>query len=324
MTLDFRGTLQAVKSKVTFNQVLENYGFKTGPGMICCPLHSESTGSFKIYEGDTGEGNFWCFGCQKGGDMVTFVSLYEGITAGQALNRLIQKFNIDVKTREYHDHVSETVAGLLKVKEPKTPKACAELRVALACAREFEMLLSADITPYMSRKQIRHFGTKSNGNTLVIPAMDLEENLWNLQYIYPDGTKMFRRDGRRVGCMHRIGPDEYSKGIAYLAEGYATGASIFQATGVTTFISFTSSNLDLVYTGLREKYDGLKVIIAGDNDKAGRKHSAPVIYPGIAGKDWNDVYVEEGEASVKMAFDSLIPVRGNPLVDEVSAKLGRL
>ena len=135
MSLDFKGTLNVIKGKVTFNQVLESYGFKTGSGLLLCPLHSESTGSFKIYEGDSGEGNFYCFGCLKSGDMLSFVEFYEGISKGQALGKLASKFGIDVQSREYTNDLLGSLNGILKEKPPKPPEICTELRVAIDCSR---------------------------------------------------------------------------------------------------------------------------------------------------------------------------------------------
>ncbi|VVB50709.1 DNA primase [uncultured archaeon] len=329
MKLDFKGTLSVVKSKVTFNQVLESYGFKTGPGLIVCPLHSESTGSFKIYDGDTGEGNFWCFGCQKGGDMLTFVELYEGIGKGQALNRLATKFNIDVKTREYSNHIVNSLDAILKPKEPKTPEVCLELKVALECSREFSNLSEQALTPYMVNKSVNHFGTRSKGNLLVVPVMDIEDNLWNLQYIYPDGRKLFKKDGRRKGCLFRIGAEDNigPDFRVFLAEGYSTGASVYMATGCTTFISFTSCNLGLVYNALKEKYPGVCLSLAGDNDVSGRMHSLPAFYPKKEGQDWNDVWVEGGAQAVLNGLNPDNLVVGNPLNERVNQNLnyhGRL
>ena len=41
-----------------------------------CPFHSEKTPSFTVY-GDTS--SFYCFGCQAGGDVITFISRIENL-----------------------------------------------------------------------------------------------------------------------------------------------------------------------------------------------------------------------------------------------------
>lgn len=294
-TLDFKSTLNIIKSKVTMNEVLSSYGVNISSSkLILCPLHSEKTGSFKIYNGDSGEGSFWCFGCLKGGDMLTFVELFEGISKSEALQRLTSKFKIDLVTREYSNNLLASVEEALKPKELKKPDICNFLRVASDCNVAFAALNTAEITPYMAKKKIPHIGTKSKGMCLVVPVCDDADNIWSLQYIYVDGTKMFHPEGRRKGCMYRIGPHPGNEGFAYLAEGYATGASVYLATGKTVYVCFTSGNIIHVYRALKTKFPQMELIVAGDNDAAGKNHGLLAVYPSEEGKDWNDVWIEEG------------------------------
>ena len=46
-------------------------GFKNDRGKFLCPLHNEKTPSFTLNEGQNGVW-FYCFGCQKGVNMLTF------------------------------------------------------------------------------------------------------------------------------------------------------------------------------------------------------------------------------------------------------------
>lgn len=41
--------------------------------VVCCPLHSEDTPSFRFYEETS---SFYCFGCQKGGDVIQLHVLF--------------------------------------------------------------------------------------------------------------------------------------------------------------------------------------------------------------------------------------------------------
>ena len=59
---------------------------KNGANFIaCCPFHSEKSPSFVVSEA---RGMFKCFGCGKGGDVVSFIKEYEKIDFNEALKRL--------------------------------------------------------------------------------------------------------------------------------------------------------------------------------------------------------------------------------------------
>lgn len=58
-----------------------------------CPFHNEKTPSFMINP----ERNFWyCFGCQKGGDIFTFIQEMEGIEFREALEQLAEKAGVEI------------------------------------------------------------------------------------------------------------------------------------------------------------------------------------------------------------------------------------
>lgn len=66
-------------------KVLNRYGFSINRNGFCsCPFHGEAEGSFKVYKS-----SFYCFGCHKGGDIITFAELYFEIPFQKAIERLM-------------------------------------------------------------------------------------------------------------------------------------------------------------------------------------------------------------------------------------------
>src|SRR5258706_8033249 len=56
-----------------------------------CPFHREKTPSFNV---NPHRQIFHCFGCQKGGDVFTFVREYENLTFVEAVRRLAERARI--------------------------------------------------------------------------------------------------------------------------------------------------------------------------------------------------------------------------------------
>lgn len=128
-------------------------------------------------------------------------------------------------------------------------------------------------TPYMQAKGIQvHSGayTDEERKLTCIPATDCEGTLWTVQYIAEDGTKRFAKDSRKEGSFHVLGGLEKLSGMSVIviAEGYATAATIKDATGLPAVVSaFDSGNLKPVAKALHDKYPNTPIIVAADDDK---------------------------------------------------------
>src|ERR671930_1772733 len=61
-----------------------------------CPFHGEKTPSFNV---DPDKGFFYCFGCQKKGDVFTFVMEYEGKSFHEAAESLAQLTGVTLPER---------------------------------------------------------------------------------------------------------------------------------------------------------------------------------------------------------------------------------
>lgn len=123
--------------------------------------------------------------------------------------------------------------------------------------------------PYIQRKQVQNHGCKINGKgCLVVPLFDINGKLWNIQEIYADGFKKYKDMGRINDCFYMIGAITAEDQIVCIAEGYASAASIYEATGYTTVVAFQSGNVDKVGIAIRSKYPNLKLVYCADDDSA--------------------------------------------------------
>lgn len=116
---------------------------------------------------------------------------------------------------------------------------------------------------YLTRKGIKAHGVRCSGHHLLIPMRDTSGTIHSLQTIAPDGVKRFQPGGRVKGCYHAIGKPA---GLLIVCEGYATGASVHEATGHAVAVAFNAGNLRPVAEALRSKHPALKIIIAADDD----------------------------------------------------------
>lgn len=116
--------------------------------------------------------------------------------------------------------------------------------------------------PYLLRKGIQPHGARLQDGALVIPMREGDE-LHSLQFIGPDGGKRFLSGGRVAGCHFIIGKPD---GVLCIAEGYATGASIYEATGYAVTVAFNAGNLLPVAQVLRAKFPELRLIVCADDD----------------------------------------------------------
>ena len=175
---------------------------------------------------------------------------------------------------------------------------------------------------YLTRKRIQPHGAKFDGHRLMIPMRDTGGTLHSLQTIAPVGDKRFHPGGRVKGCYHSIGKPA---GVLIVCEGYATGASIHEATGDAVAVAFNAGNLEPVALALRAKYAALKIIIAADDDHltdgnpgmskataaalaVGGLLAVPVFPADRPDKatDFNDLHLLAGADAVKACIDGAI------------------
>jgi putative DNA primase/helicase len=119
--------------------------------------------------------------------------------------------------------------------------------------------------PYLLAKGIKPHGIRQCDGLLLVPLRDTSGTLWNLQTIAVDGEKRFLRGGRVQGLYGCVGGKVVD--TLLIAEGFATAASLYEATGLPVAIAFSANNLEPSARALRAKYPAVQIIIAADNDE---------------------------------------------------------
>lgn len=119
--------------------------------------------------------------------------------------------------------------------------------------------------PYLKSKGVNSYGLKTFKDNLLIPVQDTSGTIHGMQFISPDGTKKFKTGTNKTGHFYGIG--EAKGNTICIAEGYATAASVHQATEYPVLAAFDAGNLKPVAEAVHAQYPQLKIIICADNDQ---------------------------------------------------------
>lgn len=147
---------------------------------------------------------------------------------------------------------------------------------------------------YLRRKGIQPHGVRyTPSGALVIPMMDQRGDVKGLQFILPRSHPRAARTGRdkeywpaglsKQGRWFQIGA-LYGGCTALVCEGFATGATLHEATGLPVVVAFDAGNLQHVAQAIRRHCRVQHILVCADDDylqkcKACGRHtdvSAPV------------------------------------------------
>jgi len=173
---------------------------------------------------------------------------------------------------------------------------------------------SEDTHPYLQQKGVSSHGSRVTGDgRLALPLYGEDDSISSLQYISADGSKQFHAGGAVSAKFWTLGTMDES-GPLFIAEGFATSATIYEVTGRPCVVAYSASNVPSVAEIMRAKYGaGQEIIVVADNDEhgVGKKYAdlasdkagAKVVMPPING-DAND-YAKE--TSYQDLLDLLMP-----------------
>lgn len=134
---------------------------------------------------------------------------------------------------------------------------------------------------YLQSKSVTTYGPilENEEGELVLPLQDTHGKVWSYQSIDYFGDKRFRMSGKVTGCFYLL--CDRLDGAVVVCEGYATGATIHQATGWSVVCAMNCGNLAATAKALREVFPGRPIIIAADNDRFTKKPDGSLWNPGL-------------------------------------------
>lgn len=175
--------------------------------------------------------------------------------------------------------------------------------------------------PYLAKKGVKSHGLRITKDGKIIIPLSQKDGICAYQTIDSDGEKYYQVDGRKNGSYFKIGDDTDT---ICICEGYATGASIHEATGFVTYCAMDAGNLVEVTGAIRKLHPEANIIICADNDQwtvnqkkqlsntglkaaqqAATKFGAFEVHPDFPAddidlrKDFNDLHLASGLEAVR-------------------------
>ena len=117
--------------------------------------------------------------------------------------------------------------------------------------------------PYLARKGVQPHGLRVYRGALLVPARDATGVLHGLQFIGASGAKRFLKGARVQGLYCLLGspgdggrgePHVAARDVVCVVEGFATGASVHEATGHAVAVAFHAGYLAAVARVIGDRY----------------------------------------------------------------------
>jgi phage/plasmid primase-like uncharacterized protein/KaiC/GvpD/RAD55 family RecA-like ATPase len=227
----------------------------------------------------------------------------------------------------------EEMAHARRINESKVLREAAQERQHQVASETVEKIWLSGVAahpdhPYLKRKGIQTHGVRTTGDgRLMVPLYDADGTLSTLQYIDEDGGKLYHPGGKSGGKFWMVGTMD-EPGTLYVAEGFATAATIYETTSRPCIVAYSASSLVPVTASLREMYgENQDIVIVADHDKHGvgqryadqasAKYGARVVMPPVEGMDAND-YVQAGHNLAAL----LTQQTGTSVVDKLKVVFG--
>lgn len=214
---------------------------------------------FKLDEKDHKKsGAYKCYENQRENGEVFYVLIY-GNHREKTMHQYCTLDTIDPEAKKIIKKAKKEADNFRKEIHEETAKYCENFWNDLA--------EETPLGDYMVKKGFnKSYGSKSLNGITIIPMRDIRGKIWCLQKIFADGNKRFETGGRTEGLYYLLG-DDRQDGPIRICEGFATAATVYEATNETTACAFSAGNLREVTVALKQQFPNRSIIVCGDDDK---------------------------------------------------------
>ncbi|MEG1820067.1 MAG: DNA primase [Oscillospiraceae bacterium] len=145
--------LNEVRLRTDIDELIGQYVELKRQGRLAkalCPFHSEKTPSFTVYS-DTQ--SYYCFGCGKGGDAITFVREIENLDYLEAVKMLAEKAGLNMPDDNYDDTINKKRRRMIEIN-----KEAARFFHNYMLSQKGKEGLDYYLSRGLTMQTIRHFG----------------------------------------------------------------------------------------------------------------------------------------------------------------------
>lgn len=301
--------LEELKSSVMIEDIVGRYVKlkKSSTGSVgLCPFHNEKTPSFNIKKSSN---TFKCFGCGKGGNAIDFISFYENLGFVDAVKKVaeLSNFNLEVDSKE----IVKPVHRLEKLSKEFLDNFENVRKISNNTLLRFGITEAIEWMP-KAKKEIKVvcFNYLRNGELI------------NIKFRGKNKDMKLAKDAELI--FYNLDSIQDTEECT-VVEGEIDCLSLHEA-GIYNCVSVpngANSNLKYIDNCYEYFINKKKIILATDNDEAGRKLRDELMFRfGVdrcymvefpeGCKDANEVLVKHGKDALRKSIENAtqIPIEG--------------
>lgn len=206
-----------------------------------CPKHIDKTPSLSITPANN---KFYCFSCGRGGNIINYMMLYEGMSYEQAIEKAARLANVDLA------HMCQSQTVLINRKLKKMVKRMEKEPHKILEWKEYERYKVSSVPEWesegISPQVLRTYDIRidEDANRIVYPVTDMEGNLINIK-----GRTRFE-NYKLLKVPKYI--NYYPVGVLDYFQGYAQAKDYIAESGEVKIFESIKSPMKLWEAGIRD------------------------------------------------------------------------